>query len=65
MNCIGSLVVLVAYTNASNCLAISGVTTCRGLYVRRGEAAASGRQATGGATEFIQNYICNLLFNFD
>jgi len=33
-------------------------------YVRRGEAAASGHQAAEGTTEFIQNYLCNLLFNF-
>ena len=31
-------------------------------YVRRGEAAASGRQATGGADEFDKN---DPLFNFD
>ena len=34
-------------------------------YVTQGEAAASGRQAAEGATEFDQNDLYNLLLNFD
>jgi len=56
----GWLVATVASFLVYGLLVLQGVSGQWRNYVRRGEAAASGRQAAGGAAKFNQNYLVGL-----